>query len=103
MLKVRLITVKLGKKIKELRIAQGLTQQQLADRLGVSKSVVSYYESGVRYPSYEVLVRIAYVFHTTTDYLLGISRENTIDVTGLTKEEINLVKAVAESLRKKRP
>lgn len=75
-----------GVKLKELRTSQKLTQQQLADRLGVAKSVVSYYESGDRYPSYDVLVRIAHVFHTSTDYLLDVSKENVTDVTGLTKK-----------------
>ncbi len=90
-----------GSKLKELRTSQKLTQQQLADRLGVAKSVVSYYESGDRYPSYDVLVRIAHVFHTSTDYLLDVSRENVIDVTGLSKEDIAVVRTVAEALKRK--
>lgn len=45
-----------GEKLKQLRNGQKLTQQQLAERIGVAKSVVSYYESGDRYPSYDVLV-----------------------------------------------
>ena len=68
-----------------------MTQQQLADRIGVAKSVVSYYESGDRYPSYDVLIRIAHVFHTSTDYLLDFEKESVIDVTGLSKEDIAVV------------
>lgn len=90
-----------GIKLKELRTSQKLTQQQLADRVGVAKSVVSYYESGDRYPSYDVLVRIAHVFHTSTDYLLDVTRENVIDVTGLSKEDIAVVRTVAEALKRK--
>ena len=89
-------------KLKELRTGQKLTQQQLADRLGVAKSVFSYYESGDRYPSYDVLVRIAHVFHTTTDYLLDVSKESVIDVTGLSNEDIAVVRTVAEALKRKR-
>ena len=91
-----------GIKLKELRTGQKLTQQQLADRLGVAKSVVSYYESGDRYPSYDVLVLIAHVFHTTTDYLLDVSKESVIDVTGLSNEDIAVVRTVAEALKRKR-
>ena len=91
-----------GIKLKELRTGQKLTQQQLADRLGVAKSVVSYYESGDRYPSYDVLVRIAHVFRTTTDYLLDVSKESVIDVTGLSNEDIAVVRTVAEALKRKR-
>jgi len=78
-----------------------MTQQQLAYRFGVAKSIISYYESGDRYPSYDVLVKIARVFHTTTDYLLDMSKDSVIDVTGLSNEDIAVVRSVAEALKKK--
>ena len=78
-----------------------MTQQQLADRIGVAKSVVSYYESGDRYPSYDVLIRIAHIFHTSTDYLLDLEKESIIDVTGLSKEDIAVVRTVADALKRK--
>ena len=90
-----------GNKLKSLRVGQKLTQQQLADRIGVAKSVVSYYESGDRYPSYDVLVKIARIFHTTTDYLLDVSKDCVIDVTGLSDEDISVVRTVTEALKKK--
>ena len=90
-----------GDKLKMLRNGQKLTQQQLADRLGVAKSVVSYYESGYRYPSYDVLVRIARIFHTTTDFLLDIEKKRVIDVSDLTEEEIAAVTAVVCLLKEK--
>ena len=90
-----------GSKLRTLRISQKLTQQQLADRIGVAKSVVSYYESGDRYPSYDVLVRIARIFHTTTDYLLDVSKDSVVDVTGLSEEDIAVVRTVAEALKNK--
>lgn len=90
-----------GDKLKALRTSQKLTQQQLTDRIGVAKSVVSYYESGDRYPSYDVLVRIAHVFHTSTDYLLDVKKEKVIDVTGLSDEDIAVVRTVAEALKSK--
>ena len=90
-----------GDKLKTLRTSQKLTQQQLADRIGVAKSVVSYYESGDRYPSYDVLVRVAHVFHTTTDYFLDVKKEKVIDVTGLSEEDIAVVRTVAEALKSK--
>lgn len=90
-----------GEKLKDLRTSQKLTQQQLADRIGVAKSVVSYYESGDRYPSYDVLIKIARIFHTTTDYLLDVSKINVIDVTGLPEEDITVIRTVAEALKRK--
>ena len=91
-----------GEKLKILRTGQKMTQQALADRIGVAKSVVSYYESGERYPSYDVLVRIAHVFHTTTDYLLDIKRERVIDVSGLSEDDIAAVTSVVEALKRKK-
>ena len=93
--------VNFGDKLKSLRTAQKMTQQQLGERIGVAKSIVSYYESGDRYPSYDVLVRIAHVFHTTTDYLLDIAKDNGVDVTGLSEEDIAVVRTVAEALKRK--
>ena len=93
--------VNFGDKLKSLRTAQKMTQQQLGERIGVAKSIVSYYESGDRYPSYDVLVRTAHVFHTTTDYLLDIAKDNVVDVTGLSEEDIAVVRTVAEALKRK--
>ena len=91
-----------GEKLKMLRTGQKMTQQALADRIGVAKSVVSYYESGERYPSYDVLVRIAHIFHTTTDYLLDMKRERVIDVSGLSEDDIAAVTSVGDALKRKK-
>ena len=93
--------VDFGNTLKKLRHQEGLTQQQLADRLGVTKSVVSYYELQERYPSPEVLTKLASIFHVTTDYLLGISHTEAIDLTGLDEEDIVTVKRLVSSLRAK--
>lgn len=90
-----------GDKLKMLRNGQKMTQQQLALRLGVAKSVVSYYESGDRFPSYDVLIKIAHTFHTTTDYLLDIERQRVIDVSDLSEDHIAVVLTVADALRNK--
>lgn len=90
-----------GAKLKLLRKGQGLTQQQLSDRIGVAKSVVSYYESGDRYPSYDVIIKIAHIFHTTIDYLLDESRTRVVDVSQLSEEDISVVINVVEALKRK--
>ncbi len=94
--------VNFGNTLKELRQKAGLTQKQLADRLWLSKATVSYYEQSLRYPSPEILVRLANVFHVSTDYLLG--RENkkqTLDITDLTDEDIELLQNMIAYIRKK--
>lgn len=94
--------VDFGARLRELRKQAGLTQQQLADRLWLSKATVSYYEQSLRCPSPEVLVKIAGVFHVTADYLLGIEeKRQSIDVTGLADEDIEFLESAAQLLRNK--
>ena len=89
-------------KLKSLRIEKNLTQKQVADRIGLAISAVSSYESGTRYPSYDVLVKLARIFHVSTDYLLGITNTRNIDVTGLRDNEIELVSQLVDMLRNKK-
>ena len=92
-----------GERLKLLRTGQKLTQQQLGARLGVAKSVVSYYESGDRFPSYDVLVRLARVVHTTTDYLLGLEQHKTVDVSDLNEDEIAAIVRLIDLFKNNRP
>ena len=91
--------VMLGERLKSLRTARNMNQTQLAARLGVARSVVSFYESGDRSPSYEVLIKMAGVFNVSTDFLLGVERTRTLDVSGLTEEQIAVVSSMVDSLR----
>ena len=93
--------VNMGEKLKSLRIEKKLTQKQVADRIGLAISAVSSYESGTRYPSYDVLVKLARIFHISTDYLLGMTDKRNIDVTGLNDNEIELVSQLVDMLRNK--
>lgn len=90
-----------GKTLKELRMQNGMTQQQLATQIGVTKSVISYYELQERTPSPEVLVKLSAVFHVSSDYLLGIEKNNFLDVTGLETDDIAVLNSMISLLRKK--
>lgn len=91
----------MGEKLKSLRTDRNMTQKQIADRIGLAISAVSSYESGTRYPSYDVLLKLARIFHVSTDYLLGKTETRNIDVTGLNDEEINIVSHLVDMLRNK--
>ena len=93
--------VDFGSRLKKLRLDAGLTQKQLADKLRITKSVVSYYELQERNPSPEVLIQLSYIFKTSTDYLLGLDERKMLDVSGLSDEEVSVVREVVEALRKK--
>lgn len=73
----------LGQRINELRVAMGWSQVQLAEKLSISKQTVSNWENENIQPSIEMLVRIAKLFHVSTDYLLGLDNAQTINVDGL--------------------
>ena len=92
--------VEFGAKLKKLRTEEGLTQQQLGDLLGVSKSVVSYYEVNERVPSPDTLVKISKVFHVSTDYLLSLDNGQTINIDGLSAHDEEIIRRLAATMRK---
>ena len=83
--------VNFSENIKKLRRQQHMTQKELAERIGISKAMISAYETEMRYPSYDVLIKLAAVFGVTTDILLGLEKKNTVDITDLDEEEIQIV------------
>jgi transcriptional regulator with XRE-family HTH domain len=58
-------------RLKELRIESGLSQQELADALNVSKAIISYYESSKREPGFTVIIKLSKIFNVNTAYLMG--------------------------------
>ena len=90
-------------RISKLRIAKGLSQQQLSQQLGVKRSIVSYYESGDRLPSFDVLLEMSRVFCVSTDYLLkGKDASRIIPVSDLTEKEIDVIITMINALREKK-
>lgn len=62
----------IAQKIKQLREFAHLTQQELAEKLSISRSTLAGYESENKQPSYQVLAQIAAYFKVPTDYILGV-------------------------------
>ncbi|MCP2518913.1 XRE family transcriptional regulator [Candidatus Aminicenantes bacterium AC-708-M15] len=75
----------IGRKIKELREIMGLTQEQVAQKVGVSKEYISMLENGLRVPSLEVLYNLAQLFHQDVSYFLS-EKESTFSVLFRSKE-----------------
>lgn len=93
--------VNFGEKLRTLRTEAGMTQTELARRLNITKSVVSYYELQERTPSPDVIIKLAATFHVTADYLLGIEHKKIIDVSDLTEDDMRFLLVTIETLRKK--
>lgn len=87
-------------KIKELRKSFNISQVQLALSLGVTKQCVSNWENNNILPSIDMLLKIAKYFNVTTDFLLGVSNDNVIDVTGLSETEKSHIKLLIKDLQK---
>ena len=69
--------------IKLLRIERGITQEQLAALLKVSRSTIGMYETGSREPDFETLEAIADIFNVDMDYLMGrstVERKNPVAI-----------------------
>ena len=88
-------------KIKFLREEKGLTQSDLAKKLGITRSSVNAWEMGISIPSTQYLVELAYIFKVSTDYLLGIAKNATIGTDGLTDDDIRVVYGIVEHLKDK--
>lgn len=67
-----------GERLRDIRKKRGMTQKELGTALGLGEMTVSGYETSVRHPDFEKLIKIAQIFETTTDYLLGVTMEETI-------------------------
>ena len=80
-----------GGNLRQLRRERNLTQQELGAKVGLSKAVVSKYENGIGYPTFDVLIQLARYFGVTTDYLLGVAGGKTVDVSGLTESQTDAV------------
>ena len=66
--------LQIGKRIRELRRARNITQEKLAELLGVSFQSVSRWEAGTCYPDMELLPVLGKLFDVTVDYLMGVEQ-----------------------------
>lgn len=63
----------LGQRLKELRIENGYTQKQIAEKLGINSVTYLHYEKEQREPPLSLLADIARLYGVTVDYILGLS------------------------------
>ena len=90
----------LNETIRELRKSFNKSQVQMAKDLNVSKQCVSNWENDNIQPSVDMLVKISEYFNVSCDYLLGLSKDEIIDVSGLTQEEVGHIKLIVNDLKK---
>ena len=89
-------------RLRQLRTSNGISQRTVAKRLGVSPSIISSYETGERTPSTENLLALSYLYHCSTDYLLGKetnTRQCVVSLEGLSPKQVQLLTELVESIR----
>ncbi len=94
--------VDFGDRLKSLRLSCRMTQEALAKKLNVTKSVVSYYELHERTPSPEIIIKLSKIFHVSTDFLLGVNKHSILDVSDLSDDDIRILISLIEDLRNRK-
>lgn len=89
----------LADRIKSLRESTGLTQAEIARRLGMSRSGVNAWEMGLSVPSTQYIVELARNFGVSTDYLLGMKETSTISVNGLSQKQVAALLNIIECFK----
>lgn len=88
-----------SERIKELRLSLGFNQIQFGRKLSVTKQCISNWENGNIQPSIDMLIKIATTFSVSADYLLGLSDVQSLDVTGLSTEQILHIQGVVNDIK----
>ena len=88
-MKERELAYDFGLRLKKLRDAKGLSQKELAQKLGVSKGTVYRYENNTQSPSLDNAAKLALLLDTSLDYLAGLENALTIQLPDLNEEERN--------------
>jgi len=103
----RLLTMSMAQRLATLRKQKGLTQQALADSLGLHITQVKRYEAGTSHPSMEALKKIAQTLRVTTDSLIFEQEELEPDedlrlqfkaISNMPEEEQRVVKQLLEGM-----
>jgi len=91
----------IGERIKKLRDNAGLSQAELARKLGISRSSVNAWESGFSAPTAAYIIEMAKLFHSTTDYILELDNCEKIVLDGYDSEEIKILHGLLAYFDKK--
>lgn len=79
-------------RIKFLRENLKLSQEELAEKLNLSKGIISLYEQEKRKPSLEILIKLSEIFNVSIDYIIGRTdlKNESIPIAASTKDNIDL-------------
>lgn len=91
----------LGKQIRKLRLNKNISQIDLANKLCVTKQSISNWENENIMSSIDMLIKMADYFGVTTDYLLGLSENHSLNTEGLSDLQIAHIQTVIDDILNK--
>lgn len=94
---MEIIEYDFGLLLRELRERSNLTQKQLGNKIGVSEGMISRYENNMSEPPFETVRDFAAIFNVSMDYLAGMEKQRSIPTTGLTEEQIDIMRNLGEA------
>lgn len=74
-------------RLKKLRDQSGLSQQQVGELIGCTAGAIGAYEQGINQPPANVLMKLAVIYKSSADFILGIAKENIVDLADLSDYE----------------
>lgn len=87
-----------GMRLQISRKNKKLTQSQVAELVGTTKSSISGYENNTSFPPIEILKRMALVYGVSCDYLLGIDERRTIIIEDITEKQYCIIRDMINKL-----
>ncbi len=94
------MVIDVANKIRYLREKTGMTQTDLAKKLGISRSAVNSWEMSLSSPSISNIIEMSRIFHVTVDYILSTSDKLLIDVSALSNEEREIILKLIDCFNK---
>ncbi len=88
-------------RIRYLREKNNMTQTDLANKLGISRSAVNSWEMSISSPSIANIIEMSHIFNVTTDYILSNSNKILVDITELGNKEREIVLQLIDCLKQK--
>ncbi len=83
-----------GLTLKNLRKKKKLSQEQVAKKLNLTKSSISGYENNIITPSIDTIRAFSVLYDTTSDYLLGLEKKESIEIDGLTQRQRDIIETL---------
>jgi len=86
-------------RLQKLRESKGLSQAEVARRLGLAKGTVSSYERNIKTPRLDVLIKLAVLYNSSVDYILGLVNRTNLYLDDLSERDQQIVLGTLKALK----